>query len=232
MPAKDIDAIFDQQWAIYRKIIEADYMDHSLISKALANQLHVTGGSFTMLDLGCGDTEISSKLVSAGRCRSFKGVDSSSRALEEAAQRSVWEEIDASWVASDLLDFIKTDTTRYDMILAGFSVHHFEKRQKREVLNAVYELLADQGRFFLYDVFLLPGMGRDESTERYLEWIRSEWELITAEEYRLIEDHILAADFPESTNWMMEAAGSAGFSECVILPAPGNEFHQVMVFER
>jgi len=233
MPSRDIDVIFAQQWAIYRKIIDADYMDHRAIAAALAGHYEqLASDSLSVLDLGCGDAEISSELVSTGRCRRFTGVDSSSRALEEAARRSVWNDTDASWVESDLLDFLRDSAERYDLILAGYSVHHLTQNQKREAFNAVYALLADGGSFFLYDVSLLPGLDHNESTGRYLEWVRSEWNSITAEEYRIIEEHIAAADFPESTDWMMEAARDVGFSECTLLPAPGNSFHQVMVFNR
>lgn len=232
MAARRNEVIFDRQWEIYRKIIDGDLMDHRDIHGAVAQFLETRGmAPGRVLDLGCGDAEISSRLVDEFGCRSFLGVDSSGRVLEEAAGRPVWEGREVRWEEADLLEFAVRSEEEFDLVLAGFSVHHLPSGEKEAFLRAIRERLSPTGVFVFYDVFIHPGLDREASSSRYLEWMRNDWPGITAGEYELIEEHIHAVDMPETVEWFREAAGAAGFGSVEELRTFDHGFHRVYALE-
>ncbi len=228
------EIIFDEHWALYRKVIETNYMDHREIVAATTDYLErsrFSDGLGKVLDLGCGDAEVSSALVKRFGGSSFTGVDSSARAMQEAAKRSVWESIKTDFIESDFLAFPdQHDGPGYDLIFACFSVHHLSKEEKQRFFTAIKNCLSEKGELIFYDVFRLPGLDRDDSVTRYLQWIRNDWSEISGHEYELIEAHISAADFPESTDWIAQAAKDAGLGNQTKVLDCTHGFHHVFAF--
>ena len=213
---RQAETIFEEQWAIYRKVVDHDYMGHCAIGEAVKSTFadRYVGD---LLDLGCGDAEISSQIAGGKQCRSFTGVDLSSAALGFAKDRITAEtngSIEANYVRKDLLNFVgSSPSAGFDSVLAGFSVHHLSQDDKREFFSSVQKLLKPGGLFFFYDVFLLDGMNREQSVGKYLDWIAADWTNMTAREHELIREHIWASDFPESPDWVQDTARLAGFTD-------------------
>jgi len=75
-----------RQWAIYRSIVDADWMHHRGIFGAVRAWVLVHHpGPFTLLDLGCGDAGLIRKTFADTGLWAYTGVDASATALAEAA---------------------------------------------------------------------------------------------------------------------------------------------------
>lgn len=233
----DARTIFQEQWLTYRKVIDCDYMEHAAIRKGLfsflAEHPEFSQSLGDVLDLGCGDAEISSTLVGRFGCRSYLGVDTSEMALRQAAARPNWGEVEPGFRESDLLSFLQEEGEEsFDLILVGFVLHHLDARGKREFFRAVAGKLRSGGVLLFYDVFLRPGLDRDASVAAYLLWIREDWTEITPTEYEAIEAHIDSSDFPEALPWINEAAAEGGLSQAITLVTCAVDFHHAIAFTR
>jgi len=111
-PASNVVAIFDQY---------AETFDHSLVENlkyqipvavAAALKRHVTRDSLDILDLGCGTGLTGVEIVSLKR--RMTGVDLSSKMLEKAKQRGVYDEL----VCAELIEFLKTQEANCDVAVA------------------------------------------------------------------------------------------------------------------
>lgn len=230
-----VDVIFDQHWRLYRKVIESNYMDHEEIVEAISNHWVKTAGGKPMgrvLDLGCGDAEVPSQIVEQFGCVSFTGVDSSGKALEEAAKRPIWDTVESRWITADLRDLSQLDREKFDTVFAGFTAHHLSREEKEAFLGEIGRLLKQDGIFYFFDVFLLESMEREESIDRYLEWIAEDWKKITKAEYDMIDTHIRAADFPETVSWIDEAVKKAGLCISRVRLPIKNKFHLAFALTR
>ena len=233
-PRDDARTIFEEQWLTYRKVIDCDYMDHAAIRGALlsflADHRELSPSLGDVLDLGCGDAEISSALIGRFGCRSYLGVDASGMALQQAAKRSDWGEVEPRFRKSDLRSFLQEEGESFDLILVGFVLHHLDPEGKRGFFQEVTKRLRPGGVVLFYDVFLRPGRDRDRSVAEYLAWIREDWTEITSAEYEAIEAHIESSDFPETLSWITAVAAEGGLAKSETLVTCAADFHHAIAF--
>jgi tRNA (uracil-5-)-methyltransferase TRM9 len=110
------------------------------------------GGNETILDLGCGNGELTRELMRAGHRGRYVGVDFSLPLLEVA--RRGWEDLPATFVRADLTaanwaEQIRTAADRpFDLVTAFAVLHHIPGAETRlELLKTVHSLLRAGGRF-------------------------------------------------------------------------------------
>lgn len=226
----EVDEIFNRHWRLYRKVIDCNYMDHREIAGAIYDHWKDTTGGESMgkvLDLGCGDVEVPGQVIEKFGFESFTGVDSSSQALQEAAKRPMWDNAESRWIESDLRDFFKTESGKYDTIFSGFAIHHLTTEEKDNFLRNVREVLVDRGMFYFFDVFLLDSLARETSIDCYMKWIQEDWSEITRDEFALIDDHVRSSDFPEELSWALRSGEKAGFHISGIRLPTRNRFHHL-----
>ena len=72
----DSASIFDEQWTIYRKIIDHNYMEHDAILAIIRQLLGSGETTGRLLDLGCGDAELPSRYLPGLRLDAYHGVRS------------------------------------------------------------------------------------------------------------------------------------------------------------
>ncbi len=225
------DAIFTEQWAIYRKVIDCDYMSHVEIAGRLATE--VAGCSpLRVLDLGCGDMEVTSKVFDGIPEVSLTGVDSSGMALSKAEDMIAKTSIRGMFIESDLLAYLKNEGPSFDLILAGFSLHHLQAGEKQEFFNACSKRLAESGRLLLFDCVRPPGLPRSVTLQRYLDWIESEWTEMSLREKEQIRHHIMTSDFPEENTHLLEMGKTAGFQTQEFLEEWDSGVHSLLSFTR
>ncbi|MCP5539867.1 MAG: class I SAM-dependent methyltransferase [Akkermansiaceae bacterium] len=225
---------FFEQWAIYRKVIESDFMVHRDVIGAFGAWLDEAGaasdGNGAWLDLGCGDAHVAAALLGAGRrVGRYVGVDSSEMALREARDSLPGTVPEIEWVRRDILEYLRECREPFDIVIAGYSLHHFQPREKRGIFREIRARLRSGGALLLYDIFCHPGRDRAHFVESYLEWMRRDWSGITEREHGLIDRHISARDFPETPENLVSMAAEAGFSGTELYGDPP-AFHRAMVF--
>lgn len=112
--------------------------------KVLATLLPVAPRA--VLDLGCGDGRLSALVLD--QCPSVEvvvGVDSSPAMLGHARKRFAGDErvTIREWNLEDPL----TPLGAFDLVVAGFSIHHVDDQRKRSLFDEVNRLLTPTGLF-------------------------------------------------------------------------------------
>lgn len=113
--------------------------------------LNSLNGDETILDLGCGNGELARTLARDGHRGVYLGLDFSLALLKEAEFQS--ERFSAKFREADLTQLPvisdQLSVTGYWSLITSFAVlHHIPSQSLRlDILKAVHELLADDGRF-------------------------------------------------------------------------------------
>ncbi|MFK0570427.1 class I SAM-dependent methyltransferase [Endozoicomonas sp.] len=195
-----MDDLFQSHWRIYRTTIHEDYMEHRSIARSLNEALKSTSGALRVLDLGCGDAEVIFRLLPSVPISRYVGVDSAAgvvKILSDRFQKTRDKPPDVQLYHQDMLSFLHRCDEQFDIILAGYCVHHLQSAEKREMLQLAHCRLCDQGTLFIYDIFREPGQTREQYLDDYVANMRSNWQVLSGQDLDLIEAHIKACDFPE-----------------------------------
>lgn len=227
-------AIF-AQWEVYKSIIDRDFMRHREISAAI--HTFVKGlfqKRFSLLDLGCGDATSIPPTFAGTPLAHYTGVDASAAALEAARRNLASAPFDVKLVESDLMAHLTAaavpDGPRFDVMLAGYVIHHLSIEEKQRFFACCREVLASAGAIVFYDLFRQPGETRKEFVTAYTGLIASRWGLVG----ETLDDtcrHVREHDFPETVATITALARDAGFT------IPGEErfvdpdgFHRLICF--
>jgi len=214
---------------IYRKVIDRNYMSHRQIAEALGG-CWLQDSPGRILDLGCGDMEVTSALMRKAPPSIVVAVDGSSSALEEARKRVEAVSTDGRFVNSDLLAFLRGNEGEFDWIIAGFTIHHLTAEEKVEFFALARRHLLSGGSLVLFDCVRPVGMSRDEAVTSYLDWIESDWTAMTDRENELIREHIEESDYPEEPGTLRAMAEEAGFAGWDLLGSWNEDRHVLFRF--
>lgn len=227
-------AIF-AQWEVYKSIIDRDFMRHREISAAI--HTFVKGRfqkRFSLLDLGCGDATSIPHTFAGTPLARYTGVDASAAALEAARRHLASAPFDVVLVESDLMAHLTAaavpDGPRFDVMLAGYVIHHLSFDDKRRFFTRCREALSPGGSLVFYDLFRRPAETRDEFVTAYTELIATRWGLVGETRENTCR-HVREHDFPETVATITALARDADFT------IPGEErfvdpdgFHRLICF--
>ena len=87
-PSDDELTIFVTQQALYRRVVEADYMSHRALFGILHDLLKARSAPFSLLDLACGDAACSVAALRGTKVSEYIAVDLSEPALSVAASNA------------------------------------------------------------------------------------------------------------------------------------------------
>ncbi|MEM9728452.1 MAG: class I SAM-dependent methyltransferase [Myxococcota bacterium] len=200
------------EWSLYRKVVENDYMEHTAVTRAVGDALRKAPDDASVLDLGCGDAEVVSRLAANRRISSYVGVDQSQAALDCARERLERLVPDLEFERAHMVDFLRTTSQQFDVVLCGYALHHLPTRAKREFFRYAREVLKAGGILMTYDAFYSKHETRDEFVEEYIAWIASDWTEIRPHEHAAIASHMREADLPETLDDFYQIAREAGLS--------------------
>lgn len=224
---------FFDRWHLYQQIIDNDYMAHRGIHAAIQKFViaHINK-PFTLLDLGCGDASAIPATFANTNLQAYTGVDLSSVALSQAAQNLAAETFQVNLVEADFTHYLHDDFGCFNVILAGFTLHHLYPEEKREFFQRCYAGLEPSGYLLLYDVFRRPAETRDQYMQAYCGHCSEHWNQLSPEGLGHIIEHAHECDFPETHETLAAMASAAGF-----IPAPAPlftdalQFHCLYVFQ-
>jgi len=221
-------AAFFKQWETYRKVIGNDYMSHRAVGEALGRWLAERKITGRALDLGCGDARLMSGVLAAAGFTHYTGVDMSAMALEMARGNLEAAGLEFSLHESDLESFLPNARgQRFDLVTAGYSLHHLRRDGKQRVFQEVVWHPA----FAVYDVFKEEGESRERYLERYLAWMES-WEALTPDERDRAAAHIREYDFPEDETSYLDLAAESGWNAPKEIWRDASGFHRLLVFAK
>ena len=204
--------IFQQQWRIYRTMVDNNYVYHSEVSSCLRQILMSEAPpAFRFLDLACGDAfEIVDVLRDAPIGR-YHGVDLSRAALDQAEVNLAALDCTVLLEQRDLNEVIHEHPEPEDVVWIGLSLHHFQASHKLGVMRAIRGIVGERGLLLVYEPASPEGEARAEWLRRW-DAQRSSWTAYSPETWETMTAHVHAADFPESAVQWHELGRAAGFA--------------------
>ncbi|BCP53377.1 hypothetical protein K32_19940 [Kaistia sp. 32K] len=203
--------IFQRDWLIYRKMVDNNYLFHR---EAYACLHHVLISEmmrpFSFLDVACGDASASVAALRGTAVARYEGIDLSRAALDMA--ELALAELDCPTVLNegDFAELLPLRSEPADVIWIGLSLHHFQTPEKLGLMRAARALLAEGGRFLIYENSSPDGEDRDGWLRR-LEAQRPFWSAYDDAEWEVVWNHISRADYPETPSTWAMLGQEAGF---------------------
>lgn len=222
---------FFEGWLLYQRVIIFNYMRHREIIKLLSSwkEIH-RKRALRILDLGCGDAYVARTVFDLHRPTHYCGIDLSSPALgiaREALQKSNWK---TTLLEGDLAERIHEVEGPFDLVLAGYSLHHLPDLGKKQVLKAVRSLLSDGAVFILYDILPEPDLSRETFLAQFLKDADATWTQLTAEQLASVREHVETYDFPIALPHWETLAQETGFQLPEVLYRDAKRHYGILNF--
>lgn len=220
--------IFVQGWELYQKIIAHNYMNHGEVIATLRIIAgEQAGGDPKILEVGCGDAFVVSRTFAESARLNYTGVDMSEHALEYARKNLMQPNRAIDLRIGNMFDVVEQLKGKFDLILAGYSLHHFGADRKAILLKRFKPLLKPGGVLIVYDIFTPDGEARAEYLERILTHCRAAWSEMDASQMESIHEHVRNNDYPESIGSMERLAKEAGYGSFDCRYRDADEFYGV-----
>lgn len=228
-----VGAFFDEQWRVYQKFLQYDYIEHRLFY-ALLHAVLLTrfDGPVRMLELGCGDASQTARTFTEVPLARYVGVDLSTVALDLARTNLAGRCADVALVPRDMLSGLRDLGERFDVVLSSFALHHLHEEEKREALALIDRVLEPHGVFVLIDIVRRPDESRDAYLARGVGYYRTQCPAFTPRDVDLIAEHVMAADFPETAATLRRLGTAAGFGRVAQLAASAEDLAAALCFFR
>lgn len=205
--------IFQNQWDVYRKFLEHDYLSNREACRALKAFLtEDLARPFHFLDLACGDVSAIAATLRDTPVQSYRGVDLSAPALRIAEQNLAALGAPVVLDEADFTTAMRDRAEPSDVVWISLSLHHLDSDGKLAFMREVREGMRGDGVFLVYEPTRRNGEDRDGYLERIDEVGRREWTALSADEYAEAMNHIRTCDLQETVYGWAELGLEAGFS--------------------
>lgn len=205
--------IFQNQWEIYRKFLQYDYLSNGEACVALHRFLtHEVARPYRFLDLACGDASGIVTALRATPIEHYRGVDLSAPALALAKANLAALPCKVKLEEADFSTALRNLPALEDIVWISLSLHHLDSAAKRTFMREVRSAIAANGAFLIYEPTRRDGEDRPTYLDRFEDIGRREWSELSAAEFAEAIRHVRTCDLPE-TVWGWEELGrDAGFS--------------------
>ncbi len=223
---------FQQQWAIYEKVVSENSLSHrevtGMLHAALADQV---ASPINFLDIACGDASIMPEALRDVPVRHYHGIDLSQPALELAAANLDALPCEVDLDHRDFFEALMSRTEHADAAWCSLSIHHLATDNKVDMLKAIRDALGAGGIFLLYEPTCIDGEDRSGFLERFQQINHRLWDYLSEPEWRQVWDHVSTSDFPETAASWLEIGRAAGFSVGRQLFTDPTEFYCLYRFD-
>lgn len=161
-----------------------------------------------ILDLGCGNGNITFKLLERFPKAHYTLLDASEKMLELC--KAQFGPFNKTYVQSYFQDY-KFPILQFDMVVAGFSIHHCNAKDKQILLKHIYKSLIPNGVFICSDLMV------DRNTKEH-EFLLEFWKDFVLnssdqETWEWLMEHYKTYDNPNSLNQQLKWLKQAGFTD-------------------
>ena len=218
-------AIFQQEWQIYRTLVDENYLFHREAYECL-HQILIDDAvqPFRFLDLACGDATASMAALSGTRISQYHGIDTSQPALDLAKASLIALDCPVSLELDDFVRALRERPEATDVVWIGLSLHHLRSLEKLEVMSAILRVLGPDGLLPIYEATSPDGENRDGWLKRWDDQ-QPMWSAYSAEDWETINAHVHAADYPETAPRWVSLGHAAGFDNVrEVFVAPSDLF--------
>ena len=162
-----------------------------------------------ILDLGCGNGNVSADLSNVFPDAHYTLVDASNEMLKICNNR--FEKINVNTVESYFQSYLFPEN-HFEMVVAGFSLHHCKDDQKKDLINKIYKSLTRGGIFMCADLMIDKNtLAHDLLIEKWKSFVNESFP--DGEKWKWIMEHYLEFDHPSSRENHSKWLNSAGFVE-------------------
>ncbi len=165
-----------------------------------------------ILDLGCGNGNITAKLISEFPDANYLLVDASAEMISIC--RKQFQKYKVRYANTYFKDFeFKTDT--FDLVVAGFSLHHCEDAEKQQMFRKIYTSLKPGGRFLYSDLMISKDHpDHPELLKTWKDFVSKTFP--DGEKWDWIMEHYEAFDRPANYQDQVEWLRNSGFADIEI----------------
>lgn len=200
-----------EQWGMYDAVVRHGYMHHAELVAELATWVGTRKGPLRIVDLGCGDAWVATNAFRGADVEEYLGVDVSQASVDRAVQNLECWPGRARVACGNLADVLEEiEPASVNLVLASFSLHHFQSDQKRAILDECNRILMPGGALVWVDAVRGEAETRDDYVRRLADRIQRDWTGLTEAQRASACAHVLESDFPETANWMRDAAEQVG----------------------
>lgn len=221
---------FFNQWTLYRRIVDNDYLYHRAVRKSLGACLDELARPVSFLDLGCGDAALSAELLEGRAIISYTGMDLSPVALELALENTRKIKAPTTLMQGDFLTALGTLPANYDIIYIGLSLHHLPRVEKKFFFEELRRKMNPGGILLIFDPILSPGEARDTYMRRWVDHAEWSWKALTVEEIAGAVEHVTTSDYPEDITTLNRMAVASGFQPADTLFMDRTDFYALLAF--
>jgi ubiquinone/menaquinone biosynthesis C-methylase UbiE len=203
--------LFTQEWQVYRKMVDNDYLFHAGAYRSLRQFLiEEMDRPFLFLDIACGDASMSVKALEGTKVAGYHGIDISKQALDIAERNLAALGCPIELEQRNFVEALSTRQKKLDVVWIGLSLHHLRGPGKLEVMQRVRELMHGDGCLLVYENASPDGESREKWLERW-DAQKSTWTAYIPAEWDYVTAHVHAADFPETEADWHNLGTQAGF---------------------
>jgi SAM-dependent methyltransferase len=219
---------FFEQWAIYRRIVDLDYLNHRGAYEAIDRALGQIDRPFSFLDLGAGDAERTSRVLRGKSVTHYEAIDLSGTALQLARANAETLGCPVRCVQGDFFSYVTKMADRFDVVFIGLSLHHLTAEGKRVFLPELRRILPTGGRLIIYEPIREPDESRDDVLARWWCHVEAAWTELTPEELAKSKEHVFGNDYPEPVDDYVGMMTAAGFASTKVLYTDPQELYSVI----
>lgn len=210
--AETVGMFFDEQWKVYRDFIEHDLMHHKDLFEVLKQKIDTyLPNNYSVLDLACGDSDPSSKLLQQIPATKYVGVDIAKAVLSLAEKNLKATKTPFVLLEQDFVEHLQKSEDTYDLILISFSLHHLETQEKQHFFELARKRLNPGGFLAVIDIIRLNGQGRSEWLAQCYPYMEKRSQGKCQKSCETAHAHMQKADFPEEAQTYVAMARQAGF---------------------
>lgn len=220
-------------WSLYNTVIQENYMAHREVIESVKQRVSTSGNhGLRVLEVGCGDAYVVSQLAQDLNISRYLGIELAGQAI--ACARTNLEE------RVGQIDFVQGDMSRktgeltgeFELIIAGYTIHHLQLADKQRMFTNFGRLLSANGKLIVYDLVLHPDDSRESFLGRAVDYFDIHWTALDRDRLLGIRDHVITFDFPETWATWKSFATTAGLSQASFQFLDEPEFFGFMEFQR
>ena len=205
--------LFQQEWAVYRKMVDNNYLFHREAYQCLHDLLlRDAPRGFSLLDLACGDARETIGALKGTPVASFIGIDLSAPALAIARETTAALGCPVELIEADFTTALDDIRGPIDIAWIGLSLHHFAYQQKLSILARLRRLIDKEGTVVFYEDASPDGEDRSDWLCRW-DLQQPLWTEFTLAEWHAVRNHVRSSDYPETRSAWIELGHLAGFSQ-------------------
>jgi ubiquinone/menaquinone biosynthesis C-methylase UbiE len=181
---------------------------NALIS-SFTNNLPPDFQPLSILDLGCGNGNVTAQLLPSFPKSEYTLVDASDAMLNLCKTR--FKATNINCVTSYFQDF-EFGENAYDFIVAGFSLHHCNANEKKELFKKIYIALKPKGVFSCSDLMIdKKSIEHLTLLEQWKDFVLNNYQ--THDKWEWLMEHYEEFDKPDSFPNQRKWLEQVGFSE-------------------